>query len=161
MHYDFSTVEDQDSFNSVPEGQYSCRIAEVRTGQSRDGSERWRFRLEVIEGDYAGRTAAWDSMTWSDRGIFRVKKVLEALGFDVEGKVEVDSQDLVGRRASVVLETEEWEDPITGRRQIRMSVPYLGYAPFGEDGLVAQVNGAGAGTGGSASEDPDGAEQPF
>lgn len=159
MHYDFSTVEDQDSFNSVPEGQYSCRIAEVRTGQSRDGSERWRFRLEVVDGDYAGRTAAWDSLTWSDRGIFRVKKVLEALGFDVEGEVEIDSQDLMGRRATVVLETEEWEDAISGRRQIRMSVPYLGYAPCGDDGLVAQANGVGAG--GGSSEEAERSEGPF
>lgn len=143
MRYDFSTVEDQDAYNSVPEGQYVCRIAEVRTGLSRDGSERWRFRLEVVDGDYAGRTAAWDSLTWSERGIFRVKRVLGALGFDVEGEVEVDSEDLTGRRAIVVLETEEWEDAISGRRQIRMSVPYLGYARIGEDGLVAQANGTG------------------
>lgn len=155
MNYDFSTVDDRDAYNSVPEGQYACRIGEVRTGQARDGSERWRFRLEVVDGDFAGRTAAWDSITWSDRGIFRVKKVLFALGFDVEGEVEVDSQDLVGRRASVVLETEEWEDAISGRRQIRMGVPYLGYAPFGADGLVAQANGTGG------SEGSDGSERPF
>jgi hypothetical protein len=157
MHYDFSTVEDQDAYNSVPEGQYLCRIGEVRTGQARDGSERWRFRLEVVEGDYAGRTAAWDSITWSDRGVFRVKRVLAALGFDVGGEVEVDSQDLVGRRAAVLVETEEWEDAISGRRQIRMGVPYLGYSPLGEDGLVAHSNGVS----GAGAEGADSSERPF
>ena len=57
MRYDFSTVEDKDSFVSVPEGMHICRVAEVRQGQSRDGSEPWSLRLEVAEGELAGRTA--------------------------------------------------------------------------------------------------------
>ena len=129
MRYDFGTVEDNESFVLVPEGVHICRIAEVRNGQARDGSERWRMRLEVAEGEWAGRTAAWDSLTWSDRGVFRVKRVLEALGFDVQGELEVAPEDLVGRRARVVLEPEHWEDPVTGRTQLRLAVPYLGYSP--------------------------------
>lgn len=131
MRFDFSTVDDRDSFVSVPEGEYLCRVAEVRPGSARDGSERWGFRLEVVEGPWAGRTAAWDSLTWSERGVFRVKRVLEAFGFPVSGEVEIESADLVGRRAHVQLEPEEWEDPVTGRRQLRMQVPYLGYRPEG------------------------------
>ena len=74
MHYDFSQVEDTQSFVSIPEGAYECRIAEVREGLSRDGSVRWSFRLEVLRGEYAGRTAGWDALTWSERGISRVKR---------------------------------------------------------------------------------------
>ncbi len=129
MRYDFSTVEETDSFVTIPEGVHVCRVAEARVGQSRDGSERWRLRLEVAEGEWAGRTAAWDSITWSERGIHRVKKVLEALGIDVRGEVELAPADLVGRRARVTLEPEQWEDPVSGRTQLRLAVPYLGYSP--------------------------------
>jgi hypothetical protein len=101
---------------------------------------RWSFRLEVLDGDYAGRTAAWDSFTWSERGVYRVKKVLAALGLDVRGELEINSADLVNLQARVKVEPEEREDPITGRRQVRMRVPYLGYAAMEEDGERSSRN---------------------
>jgi hypothetical protein len=131
MRFDFSSVDDVETYVFVPEGEHDCRIADVREGTSRDGSVRWSFRLEVLGGPYAGRTAAWDSLTWSERGVYRVKKVLEALGLDVKGELEIDPNDLIDLQARVRVIPEEREDPVTGRRQVRMRVPYLGYAPIG------------------------------
>ena len=144
MHFDFRSVDDIDSFVSVPQGVHVCRVAEVREGRARDGSIRWSFRLEVVEGEWAGRTAAWDSLTWSERGVHRVKKVLEALGVDVRGELDIEPADLVGLRARVQVEPEEREDPLSGRRQVRMRVPYLGYGPVSarDDAAVAPVDGA-------------------
>ena len=130
MRFDFTSVDDVESYINVPEGLHNCRVAEVRDGRARDGSVRWSFRLEVIDGEWAGRTAAWDSLTWSERGIYRVKKVLAALGLDVKGVVEIETNDLVGMRARVRVEPEEREDPQSGRRQVRMRVPYLGYEAY-------------------------------
>jgi hypothetical protein len=148
MRFDFSSVEDIESYVSVPAGTHDVRIAEVREGRSRDGSVRWAFRLEVIDGDFAGRTAAWDSLTWSERGVFRVKKVLEAFGLDVRGELEIETGDLVNLRARVQVVPEEREDPATGRRQVRMRVPYLGYtrlekigSPTNEAQREAEVDG--------------------
>lgn len=135
MRFDFSTVDDVDSYVSVPAGPHNVRIAEVREGRSRDGSTRWTFRLEVVDGDYAGRNAAWDSLTWSERGIFRVKHVLEAFGLDVRGELEIEPRDLVNLQAHVQVAPEEREDPKNGHKQIRMRVPYLGYTP------IAKKNG--------------------
>jgi|688.fasta_scaffold00591_43 hypothetical protein len=130
MRFDFSSVPDLDSYITVPEGKHHCRVAEVREGLSREGSARWSYRLEVVSGEFAGRTAAWDSLTWSERGIFRVKKVLEALGVDVRGVLEIEPADLISRQALVEIVPEEREDPVTGRRTVRMRVPYLGYEPL-------------------------------
>ena len=102
MRYDFSDVEDIESFVSVPEGEYLCRVAEVREGTARDDSLRWSMRLEVVGGDLSGRTAGWDSITWSPRGIQRVKHVLDAFGFDTEGALDIDSDELLGRQAQVI-----------------------------------------------------------
>jgi hypothetical protein len=129
MRIDFSSVEDVESFAAVPEGVYVCRIAEVRDGVTRDGSPRWAVRLEVAEGDYAGRTAAWDGLVWSERGLPRVKSILAHLGFDVGGPLELDPTELVGRRIAAHFQTEEREDPLTGRRMVRLRVPYMGYSP--------------------------------
>jgi hypothetical protein len=127
-------VEDVQSFVSVPEGEYGCKVAEVRAGISKEGAPRWNLRLEVDEGDLAGRTAAWDSITWSARGIHRVKLVLTALGLDTRGEVELDPDDLLGLRARVRFELEEREDAISGRRQLRLRVPYEGFAQLDTDG---------------------------
>jgi hypothetical protein len=140
MHFDFSSVDDVESYISVPEGVHNCRVAEVREGRARDGSVRWSFRLEVLDGEWAGRTAAWDSFTWSERGVYRVKKILEALGLDVRGELEIDPADLVNLQARVKVEPEEREDPVTGRRQVRMRVPYLGYAPLDADGAAQDAH---------------------
>jgi len=154
MRYDFSTIDDRASFVSIPEGTYGCRVAEVRKGQARDGSERWTFRLEVADGEFAGRTATWDSLTWSDRGIFRVKAVLSALGFDVSRELEIDSDELIGRSTTVRLEREEWEDPDSGERRVRLAVPYMGY----KDAATNGTNGTKATSGSGASSGTSGAE---
>ncbi|HET6203125.1 MAG TPA: DUF669 domain-containing protein [Planctomycetota bacterium] len=138
MQYDFSQVEDVQDFVAVPNGTYLCRLAEVRERRSRDGSARWSLRWIVEEGPYAGRTAAWDNLTWSDRGIRRVKFVLGRLGQPVEGVVEVEPQSLVGRIARLSVFSEEFVNPATGVRQVRSRVPFAGYeaaeaAPSPED----------------------------
>jgi hypothetical protein len=137
MQFDFSQVQDIDSYVSIPEGAYVCRVAEVREGIARDGSPRWSLRLQVAQGEYAGRTAGWDNLTWSERGIRRVKRVLEALGIDVSGSVQVESADLRDRQVRALFQSEEREDPFTGRRVLRLRVPYAGYSPL--DGPAPQV----------------------
>lgn len=147
---DFSNVDDTRDYASVPVGEYECRVAEVREREARDGSTRWGLRLEIVSGIYAGRTAAWDSLTFSERGLGRVKHVLATLGLDVDGLDEVQPNEIVGARARVVLEEEEYEASDGGRvRSLR--VPYRGWsaptangaetAPSGE----AEVDGGGAG----------------
>lgn len=136
MQYDFSNVDDDsDQFVLVPEGVYAVRIAEVRESRGRSGAEHWGLRLEVLDGDWVGKTASWDWLVWSERGIPRVKRVLRALGLEVEGVLEIGPQDLVGLKACVQVGVEEREDPQTGRRTVRNRIPYDGYAPFTEGGF--------------------------
>ena len=102
MRFDFSQVQDVESFVSIPEGSYPCRVAEVREGLARDGSVRWSLRLEVLDGEYAGRTAGWDGLTWSEKGVLRVQRVLEALGFQVTGEVDIEPSELLRRQVRAV-----------------------------------------------------------
>jgi hypothetical protein len=134
MKLDFTHVEDAESYVSIPEGTYVCRIADVRQSMTREGSQRWSLRLEVVEGEYAGRTAAWDSLIFSQRGMPRVKQVLQRFGFDVSGTLELQPADLIDLRARAQCLIEEYEDKLTGRRQTRLRVPYLGYESVGGNG---------------------------
>jgi hypothetical protein len=128
MKFDFEGVQETISLRSVPAGEHVCMIREVREGLSRDGSPRWSMRLEVAEGEHAGHHAAWDSITWSERGIFRVRAVLDVLGFKVAGELEVNPEDLEGKRGKVRLVEEVYEDPSSGTRREQMVVPYNGWA---------------------------------
>lgn len=134
MKLDFSTIEDFESFASIPEGIYTCRVAEVREATTREHAVRWALRLEVAEGDYAGRTAAWDGLIFSEKGLPRVKHVLAVFGFDVSGTLDLQASDLQGARARVQLVIEDHVDKLTGIHRRRLRVPYAGYEPA-EPGL--------------------------
>lgn len=99
------------NFTSVPPGVYLCEVAEVRVGQTRAGDKRWSLHLKVADGEHAGRLAAWDALVFSARarGLARVRRVFAALGFPKEGKVRVESQDLVGARVKVTIVHTEYE----------------------------------------------------
>lgn len=149
MQVDFSDVGDAESYVSVPEGVYVCRVAEVREGLTREGHPRWALRLEVAGGEYTGRTAAWDALIWSPRGLPRVKAVLARLGFDVSGRLRLEPHELVGRSVRAELRIEEREDPVSGNRVSRLRVPYMGYAP-----LDPQEGGGDGSAGDGAEETP-------
>ncbi len=125
MRIDFTEIEDVESFVNVPPGQYVCQIAEVKSSHARDGTPRWVMRLDVADGEFAGRIAGWDFLHWNDRGLPRVRDVLRFLGVDTVGIVDIQPKDLCGKRvrASFLEEVKE-ED---GREVHRLRVPYRGY----------------------------------
>ncbi|MHC4262207.1 MAG: DUF669 domain-containing protein [Planctomycetota bacterium] len=129
MELDFSRIEDVEDFLAVPPGEYDCRVVEVREGWTRQGDSRWSLRLEVAEGEYAGKAAAWDFLSFGERGVRRAQAVLSAFGFQTAGKLELEPDDLVGRTACVRVIAEERVDALTGARQVRPRVPYDGYSP--------------------------------
>ncbi len=131
MYWDFNNVDDTEDFASLPQGWYTVKVEEVRESRTRDGDNRWGLKLVVMDGAFAGRIAAWDGLVWSERGSSRAKRLLTALAFDAHGAIEIEPHDLLGRSMDVELVPEEWENPVTGRRQRRNTVPYDGFASAG------------------------------
>jgi hypothetical protein len=140
MKWDFTDVMETGDFASLPQGWYSVKIEEVRQGRTREGDARWGLKLAVEGGVYSGRIAAWDGLVWSERGSPRAKRILEAMGIDASGEVNLEPNELLGRVFDVELVLEEWENPTTGRRQRRNVVPYDGFAVEG----TASSQGEGA-----------------
>ena len=126
MEIDFDENNAISDFISVPAGTYLCRIAEVRTGTTRAGDDRWSIRLVVAEGQHVGKQAAWDSMVFSVRGRTRARTVLQALGLPSKGRVQLDPADLEGCTAFVEVRPSEYEAP-SGQIIRRNEVPYDGY----------------------------------
>lgn len=129
MKIDFSQIEDIDDLRAVPAGEYHCRVAEIRESESPAGHTRWGIRWEVVQGEFQGRTACWDSLHWSERGMPRAKYVLQTLGLAAAGKVELQPLALNGKEAMVQVVPEEREDPVSGIRRLSNRVPFAGYCP--------------------------------
>ncbi len=126
---DLTHVKTFEDLRSVPPGEYLCRVAEIRSSTSPAGHVRWGLRWEVAQGEWQGRTACWDSLHFSERGLPRAKYVLALLGFRVDGELELAPEDLTGRLALVRVEPEEREEPQSGFRRLVNRVPFTGYAP--------------------------------
>mgnify|MGYP001577571154 FL=1 len=129
MQIDLSTIENVEDLRSVPPGEYLCRVVEVRETRSPAGHLRWGLRWEVDRGEWQGRTACWDSLHWSERGMPRAKFVLQILGFPVSGQLDLQPPQLMGLKALVLVQPEEREDPTSGIRRLMNRVPFTGYAP--------------------------------
>ncbi len=128
MQIDFTEIADVDDLRAIPPGEYLCQVNEVRESQSPAGHIRWGLRWEVLQGEWQGRTACWDSLHWSERGLPRVKFVLRTLGCLGDGKSDLQPKALEGRRALVTVVHEERDDPVTGVRRLSNRVPFAGYA---------------------------------
>jgi len=138
MRQDFSEIEDSHNLISVPPGRYLCEIVDTRVSAARDGSPRWGMHWKVKGGELAGKTAAWDNLNWSERGLPRVKQILRVLGFETGGVLDLEPDDLVGRAAVVQVEREIYEPEGSDRRIERLAVPYDGYTSLEEadDGFL-------------------------
>lgn len=128
MKINLSTIENIEDMRSVPPGDYHCKVAEVRESLSPAGHTRWGIRWEVTKGEFQGRTACWDSLHWSERGLPRVKFVLQVLGIAADGELQISPDELSDIEAIVEVRPEEREDPITGVRRLQNRVPFTGYA---------------------------------
>lgn len=126
LEVDFDAGDRTTNFVTVPDGDYLCRIAEVRAGTTRGGDERWSFRLVVADGLHIGKQAAWDSLVFSGRGLPRARSVFSAFGMPSSGKVQVSPSDLEGRTAIVTVRATEYSSQ-SGDSVRRNEVPYDGY----------------------------------
>ena len=146
-----------DDFVVVGEGEYRMRVGAANVVNGADGRVSWMLRMELVDGDMAGRTAVLDWLNFDPRGMRRARFVLEALGFDVSGPLEVDAHELIGRKACVRIMTEETQRETDQRTQRRSRITYDGGSPFdpgsgGEPVEVAERSGSGS-SGGSFAAD--------
>ncbi|MDG1048575.1 MAG: DUF669 domain-containing protein [Planctomycetota bacterium] len=118
---------DVDDFVVVEDGEYQMRVGEARSVETTGGSAAWMLRMELTDGDLAGRTAVLDWLNFTDRGLRRVRMVLAALGFDVTTSMDVEPEELIGREAMVTIATQESRRESDGRLFRRSRVAYDGW----------------------------------
>jgi hypothetical protein len=123
----FGEVEDVQQFTPIPPGRYPFRVERVEEAETQNGDEMWRLGLRVLEGKYAGRWV-FDNLVFSKTALKRVKSFCKAVGIDVNGDVDLESDALRGRKGEATVDIEEYVD-LNGKATKRNVVPFTGYEP--------------------------------
>jgi len=125
MKLNFTGVPDSDDYSPLPDNDYLIEIASVEERQVSSG-DQWNLKLAIQEPEYPNRHV-FDSLTFSEAGMKRVKLILSRLGFDVSGELEIEPSDLVGIQAYVTLETESYFSEKHGKEMKKNKVTYAGW----------------------------------
>ena len=122
---DFNDVEDS-GFEALPRGVYPVVIQECEFSFSQaKGTPMWTLRLEVEDGDYAGRVL-FTHMVMAGKGLPITKKYLSRLApqlleapFDAQDEDVIESMIGLRCRAKVVVRKYDGED----RNNVRDLIP--------------------------------------
>ncbi len=102
-----------DGFEAVPDGRYPCYLYELNEKTSQNGNVYYEFIFKVKEGvDGAGRQF-WHNCTITPNSLWNLKRTLIALGVPVEElekKINIDSDELVGHEAVLEVITEVYNN---------------------------------------------------
>lgn len=120
---DFDGVK-VDGFEPIPENTYTVRIAEVKTGISKAGNKKVSLTLEITEGEFEGRKL-WETITFTEKAMWKVKQVLEAFTGEVWGQdgMSLRPQELVGYTARAnVIQIPHFDDAKADRGIVQNSI---------------------------------------
>jgi hypothetical protein len=133
MDLNFDEIGELGEYEPVPEGTYTCRVAKVEEKQTRHGHDMWTLRLEIEDGEFAGRSI-FDRMVFSKAALPRAKMIFNCLGIDTRGSRAVTPDTIIGRRCRVEAVIKSYADD-DGVERFTNKVPFEGYAPVDDDGL--------------------------
>ena len=118
-----------------PPGKYRCRLEFAEEEWSQSGQPFWRLSWLVLDGTHRGLHIV-DRLYFSSKALPRVKILFACLGLETEGTVDLEPQDLAGRKCIVEAEADQYSDA-QGNVRHGVRVPFRGYAPIDEDTLPA------------------------
>jgi hypothetical protein len=117
---DFSEVEEL-SEEPLPLGSYLIEVRKAELGKAADGKPFIQLTTFVVEPqEHAGRKLT-DRIWLTKDSMWRAKKAFRALGFDVEGKLDLSEivVDVVGREVDVLTKIDTL--PLDGRKVARIN----------------------------------------
>jgi hypothetical protein len=111
LHIDFSEIP---SLEPVPAGTYLASIIQADAGESQAGNPKVDLRWKIVGGEFDGRLI-FDHLSFAPTALWRTKLFLQAVGFGEGFAGDVDTDDLVGKMASLTVAIESGRtNPDTG-----------------------------------------------
>jgi hypothetical protein len=135
LEMDFTDVEAWEAGEILPAGTHDVTVIKAEESMSSSGNPQLELELEAFEGpNKGGRIRDWITVIPTTAG--KVKQVLTALGLEVDGKYTIDPDNLVGRKAQILVRNELYD----GKERSKVK----GYEPSGATGGASppSTNGA-------------------
>jgi hypothetical protein len=106
----FADTEVND-FEPLPAGWYTVAVTDGEMKESgpnskNPGSEYIHWEYTVQEGQFANRKV-WDNTTLLPHALFSLKGLLAAAGFPVDGDLDFEIDDVIGKQIQVKLSQRE------------------------------------------------------
>lgn len=89
----------------LPAGSYLATIVKAEEGMSENGNQKIDLQWKIEGEPFDGRLV-FDTLTFTEKTMFRVKQALTSLGFPKDFKGDVTPDLLVGKTARIVVEIE-------------------------------------------------------
>lgn len=112
------------SLDPLPAGNYTATIVKAEIGVSQKGNEKIDLQWKVEGGAHDGRVI-FDTLTFTEKALFRVKATLQGLGFPKDFKGDVKVDDLVGKTAKLTVDiqpgngVDESGEPYQARNRVK------------------------------------------
>ena len=109
---DFTDIQEGGVFVTIPEGQYTVKIKEVKDGFSKAGDPMINVMMEVVGGEFAG-AKLWDNVLFPPAGsekskiLGRSMHFLHCIGEPYEGKFKVQTENWPYQKCLAMVKHEQ------------------------------------------------------
>ena len=111
LKLDFSGVE---SFQRAAEGIHTVKVATAEVKQSSGGNDMITVAFEVTKGLDKG-ARVYENFPLVSTALWKLKGFLEAIGMKADGKLQLDTDKLLGKVCNINVIHEEYEGKIRAR----------------------------------------------
>lgn len=111
LKLDFTGVE---SFQRAAEGIHTVKIATAEVKQSSGGNDMIVVAFEVTKGADKG-ARVYDNFVLTDTALWKLKGLLQAIGMKADGKVQLDTDKLIGKVCQINVQHEEYDGKLRAR----------------------------------------------
>jgi len=122
---DFSKVK---GLEPLPVGTYTATVAAATEGVSKKGNAKIDLQWKVNGGPSDGRII-FDTLTFTDAAMFRVKNTLKAMGFPADFKGNVEAGDMLDKTCILIVDIDasgqldEEGEPYPPRNRVKKIKP--------------------------------------
>lgn len=96
------------------EGVHTAKIVEVQENTTQAGDDMLTMAFEVIKGDSKG-AKVYDNFVLTDKALWKLKQLLQAIGVKCDGKIILDLDKLIGKVCDILVYHEEYNGKTKAR----------------------------------------------
>ena len=128
---DWDGVPDANTYEPLPFGWYRVRVEKCTEKKTKAGDPMYSIEYEVVDGKYTGRKL-FDNVVFNTAAFSRAKLICKRLGLTVNGLVDVEPTDFLGKE--VMVKTDAIDEYLTGKgeKRTRNIIPFAGYRSLEE-----------------------------